>query len=258
MATSRRGNPGADNRRMQKGAAGRSSYARSTEEFRSIPGGLAGTPRQPQHRQERSDKGLLSGAYSSTATIRARRDAAAEPRERGGRAERRSSSERRSAQERGTRPERRGTQERRTASRSNARRQSSRKAAVAGISPRRLKIIVALVAIVAVGALIYPAAREVYIANRSLEKANIQLAQVTERNAKIQASIDSLATDEGIEDFVREQYGWVKAGEHATIVKGLPENSTTTTLAKEVETEAAKPEQTPLDHVLDIIFFAGE
>lgn len=120
------------------------------------------------------------------------------------------------------------------------------------------KLVVVLVIVIALGTLIYPAAREYYISTRSLEKANIELAEVNERNQVIQDDIDRLTTDEGKEDYVREQYGWVKEGEHAVIVKGVPSDASTTVVEGEVKSDDIKPESSWINNILDVFFLVGE
>lgn len=66
--------------------------------------------------------------------------------------------------------------------------------------------------------LIYPPAQDYYITMRSNMQMQAELEAIDARNAEIQKRIDTLSTDEGIEDKVRDELGWVKKNEHAVSV----------------------------------------
>ena len=114
--------------------------------------------------------------------------------------------------------------------------------------------IVVLVMLVLSIAIVYPAAREYYVAQRGYERANIELSQVQDRNAQIQGTIDFLSTDQGVEDYVREQYGWVKYGEIAGAVTGLPPKTATTQIPAQVDKKSIAGERTWANNILDFIF----
>lgn len=58
--------------------------------------------------------------------------------------------------------------------------------------------------LLAVGLMIYPAARSYYVSLRSYDKAVAELDALENRNMEIQDSIDTLTTDIGIENYARE------------------------------------------------------
>ena len=115
--------------------------------------------------------------------------------------------------------------------------------------------VVLLLVLVAAG-ILYPAAREYYVSVRNLDKANIYLAQLQERNDQLQNNIDALSTDDGIENYARAQYGWVKNGEEAVSVIGLPTNSQTTTLST-ASTRSIQEDKSAFTALLDAIFFVN-
>ncbi len=115
--------------------------------------------------------------------------------------------------------------------------------------------VVAILILVA-GGILYPAAREYYVSVRNLDRANIYLAQLQERNDQLQENIDALSTDAGIENYARAQYGWVKNGEEAVSVIGLPTNSQTTTLST-AATSNIKENKSAITAFLDAIFFVN-
>ncbi|MGI6216259.1 MAG: hypothetical protein ACOYIK_01470 [Coriobacteriales bacterium] len=137
-----------------------------------------------------------------------------------------------------------------------------------GSSARRIKnwavskarVIVAVVAVVAVvGVVLYPAARDYYIALRDYDKANTELALVNDRNNAISDGINQMKTDAGIEDYVREQYGWVKSGENSVTVKGLSEETTSdTAIPATVDTNAVTVDDAWYNDILDAFFFVND
>ena len=121
----------------------------------------------------------------------------------------------------------------------------------------RLKAVAAAAIVaLAAGVILYPAAREYYVSVRDLDKANVQLAQLEERNAQLQNNIDALSTDDGIENYVRAQYGWVKDGEEAVSVIGLANNSGTPTLST-ASGASSQAKESPLTSFLDAVFFVN-
>lgn len=119
----------------------------------------------------------------------------------------------------------------------------------------RLKVVAAVaVALLVTTAILYPPTREYYVSVRTLEKAEAQLSQLEEQNEELQSSIDDIATDDGIENYVREEYGWVMDGEQAVSVTGLTTDAETSS-SSITSTEEAEGETSPLTRFLDTIFF---
>ena len=106
------------------------------------------------------------------------------------------------------------------------------------------------------GAMIYPVARDYYISSRNLDRANIELAQVKERNQQIQKGIDTLSTSSGVEDYARAQYGWVGQDEQAVAVVGLESDGLAEgAIPVKVESASIKAEDAWYNDILDSIFF---
>lgn len=111
------------------------------------------------------------------------------------------------------------------------------------LTVRSARIIAIVVVVAALALMIYPAARELFISQRDLERANIELTEVNNRNQQIQDDINTIKTDEGVESYVREQFGWVKEGETAVTVTGVPSTSESESLLmpEDVNASEVKP-----------------
>lgn len=70
-------------------------------------------------------------------------------------------------------------------------------------------------------AFLYGPAQQLYQDIRERDRLAAEYEAVTERNAAIEASVDALSTEAGIEDAARTQLGWVHEGEPAVSVSGL-------------------------------------
>lgn len=119
----------------------------------------------------------------------------------------------------------------------------------------RLKVaaIVALVVVVA-GGILYPPARQYYISVRTLDEAEAELAELKEENQELKASIEDLGTDDGIENYVREQYGWVDSGEQAVSVTGLTVDASGSSTTSSDGSDEDGDGDSPLVKFLDTIF----
>ncbi|MDR3052444.1 MAG: septum formation initiator family protein, partial [Coriobacteriales bacterium] len=102
--------------------------------------------------------------------------------------------------------------------------------------------------------LLYPVSKEYYIAMRQTDRLTAEYDAVLERNERIQEQIDALQTPEGIEDRVREQFGWVKRGELAVNITGLSLSNTSTVLPDAVLSGSVEPESDWLINMLDHFF----
>lgn len=110
------------------------------------------------------------------------------------------------------------------------------------------------VCLVAMALFLYPAAQNYYVAKRDLAKTEAAFQVVQERNALLEKDVAALQTKEGIEDRVREEYGWVKPGENAVVVTGR-EGSGKEFHADDLPTvDAVKAPQTWYSDVLDPFF----
>lgn len=101
----------------------------------------------------------------------------------------------------------------------------------------------------------YPVAKQQYITTREKERLEIELAMVKERNDHLQGEIDRLQTPEGIEDYARNDLGWVKKGEDSVIVEGLKNNEDPSTgVGWRVSTNDIELPETAWTRFLDMIF----
>jgi len=112
---------------------------------------------------------------------------------------------------------------------------------------------VGLVVLVAAGSLVYPSARQYYQTRRAADRLEAQAAAVQARNDQLQANIDSLNTDQGIEDQARS-LGWVKDGENAVNVGNAGDITATTSIPDEVELDQIQAPDTWYTVILDPLF----
>lgn len=68
--------------------------------------------------------------------------------------------------------------------------------------------------------LIYQPTKQYYVAMRTQQQVQAQYDAQQSHSDELQAEVDNLQTDEGIEDRARQQYGMVKNGENAVRVQG--------------------------------------
>ena len=66
---------------------------------------------------------------------------------------------------------------------------------------------------------LYGPAQQLYQDIRERDRLAAEYEAVTERNAAIEASVDALSTEAGIEDAARTQLGWVHEGEHEMCIR---------------------------------------
>ena len=76
-----------------------------------------------------------------------------------------------------------------------------------------------------VAVFLYVPAQEYYQAQREHDRLVAEYSVVEERNSAIDFENDSLASNAGMEDAVREKYGYIVAGEETAIVTGLSEDT---------------------------------
>ncbi|MDD6650878.1 MAG: septum formation initiator family protein [Eggerthellales bacterium] len=65
---------------------------------------------------------------------------------------------------------------------------------------------------------VYPSAQDYYLTIRTNAQMEAELQAINERNDEISQRIELLSTDEGVEDKLRTEYGWVSRGENAVSV----------------------------------------
>lgn len=72
---------------------------------------------------------------------------------------------------------------------------------------------------------LYPTAQQYYLSLRSHDQLQAEYDAVTARNNALQQQINSLSSEEGLKQYVHDQYGWVSPGENAVVVQGLSDGS---------------------------------
>lgn len=113
---------------------------------------------------------------------------------------------------------------------------------------------VLVVAALALGFL-YPAAKDSYVAMRAQAQLQAEYDALVQRNEAIQANVDRLSTDEGVEDKAREDFGWVKSGENSVNVYGLEEDEEAlSTLNADVTAGSVPAPETWYSSFLDPLF----
>ena len=93
------------------------------------------------------------------------------------------------------------------------------------LSPRALKVATAVLCVALVAVFLYVPAQQYYQAQREHDRLVAEYSIVEERNNAIDFENDSLASNAGMEDAVREKYGYIKAGEETAVVTGLSEDT---------------------------------
>ena len=93
------------------------------------------------------------------------------------------------------------------------------------LSPRALKVATAVLCVALVAVFLYVPAQQYYQAQREHDRLVAEYSIVEERNNAIDFENDSLASNAGMEDAVREKYGYIKTGEETAVVTGLSEDT---------------------------------
>ena len=93
------------------------------------------------------------------------------------------------------------------------------------ISTRGLRITTAVVCVVLVAMFLYVPAKQYYQAQREHDRLVAEYSVVEQRNDAIDFENDSLASNAGMEDAVREKYGYVVSGEQTAVVTGLSDDT---------------------------------
>ena len=94
------------------------------------------------------------------------------------------------------------------------------------VSPRRMKIGTAVLCLVMAVVLLYTPAQHYYQSLREHDRLQAEYAVVEQRNQALEAQNESLASDAGMEDAVRQKYGYIVSGDEPVIVSGLSDSTT--------------------------------
>lgn len=93
------------------------------------------------------------------------------------------------------------------------------------ISPRKLKLGTAVLCLVLTAVFLYTPAQHYYQSVREHDRLEAEYAYVEERNAALIAQNESLASNAGMEDAVRQKYGYVVSGDETAVVTGLSDGT---------------------------------
>ena len=96
------------------------------------------------------------------------------------------------------------------------------------VSPRTLKGFTAVLCVVLIAVFLYVPAQQYYQAQREHDRLVAEYAVLEQRNAALNSQNDSLSSNAGMEDAVRQKYGYVVEGDQAGYVVGLSDNATDT------------------------------
>lgn len=96
------------------------------------------------------------------------------------------------------------------------------------VTSRLLKVGTAVACVILACVFLYTPAQQYYQAQREHDRLAAEYESIEQRNDKLDTQNDALASDAGLEDAVRQKYGYVKAGEEELIVTGLSESATDT------------------------------
>lgn len=104
-------------------------------------------------------------------------------------------------------------------------------------------------------AVLYPIGCTYYQALRDEQRLEAELEAVNERNAQLEEENKQLETDEGVENQARQEYGWVKDGEKATVVTNSDDEEGGD-LPAQVDGSKIEPPHTWYYDILDVVFRA--
>ena len=96
------------------------------------------------------------------------------------------------------------------------------------VTSRNLKIATAVACVFIALLFLYAPAQQYYQAHRELDRLTIEYSSIEERNAALDVQNDALVSDAGMEDAVRQKFGYVREGEEVAIVTGLSDETTNT------------------------------
>ena len=103
------------------------------------------------------------------------------------------------------------------------------------LTPRKLRLGTVALCVVLLFAFLYTPAQQFYQAQRENARLTAEYASIEQRNDAIDANNDTLASDAGMEDAVRQKYGYVRSGDQVAVVSGLSDRVVGTALAADNE-----------------------
>ena len=93
------------------------------------------------------------------------------------------------------------------------------------VSPRRLKALTAVLCLVLAVVFLYTPAQHYYQSVREHDRLVAEYASIQERNIKLDEQNAALASSAGMEDAVRQKYGYVVSGDETAVVSGLSDEA---------------------------------
>lgn len=93
------------------------------------------------------------------------------------------------------------------------------------ISSRCLKALTAALCLVLAVVFLYTPAQHYYQSVREHDRLVAEYTSIQERNVKLDAQNEALASSAGMEDAVRQKYGYVVAGDETAVVSGLSDEA---------------------------------
>ena len=92
------------------------------------------------------------------------------------------------------------------------------------LTPRTLKLGTAVLCVVLALVFLYTPAQQYYQSVRAHDKLEAEYAAIYARNVALDRQNDTLASDAGMEDAVRQKYGYIVQGEQVAVVSGLSDH----------------------------------
>lgn len=132
---------------------------------------------------------------------------------------------------------------------------SSRERTGGGVVRGLKGVLVAVAAVVALGAFLYEPAQQYYQALREHDRLEMEYQAVEDRHGRLQADLADLQTDSGLEARAHQQLGWVKKGEQTANVRGLDVDITENSLLQaNIDPSDIELPQTWYSPILDPLF----
>ena len=98
------------------------------------------------------------------------------------------------------------------------------------LTPAKLKLGTAVLCVFLVCVFLYPPAQQYYQAQRENSRLTAEYSVIEQRNEALDYQNDTLASNAGMEDAVRQKYGYIVKGEEVAIVSGLSDHVVGTAL----------------------------
>lgn len=113
-------------------------------------------------------------------------------------------------------------------------------------------VVLGVIALFAVA--LYGPAQQYYVQMRETDRLEAEYSAVSQRNDSLQSEIDSLKTDEGVEDRAHEDLGYVMEGDETATVKGIEIDDDSEEFSSNVANGSVPAPETWYSPVLDMLF----